>query len=178
MAVSDGMVPCAHLSQARVPAVDARRASKSVEGFILHGNFLKKSLSFQYLNRDDDLYDTIGVAVSLRILHPGLHPRHRIYEQFQLFLLPVDRGTTFEILLNAVQPPFFVQRFRADRRGVRMFKQLNADCLYPVPGCNRAPLDNLPLSAPVLWNACYEEVVRFYRRFIEKVYGYFAFPVF
>ena len=59
-----------------------------------------------------------------------------------------------------------------------MFKQLNADCLYPVPGYNRAPLDNVRLSAPALRNAHYVEVVRFYRRLIEKAYDYFAFPVF
>ena len=59
-----------------------------------------------------------------------------------------------------------------------MFKQLNAACLYPVPGYNRAPLDKVRLSAPVLWNAYYVGGVRFYRRLIEKAYGYFAFPVF
>jgi hypothetical protein len=59
-----------------------------------------------------------------------------------------------------------------------MFNTLNADCLYPAPGCNSAPLDNVRLSVPTLWNACYAEVVRFRRRLVEKVYDYLAFPVF
>lgn len=59
-----------------------------------------------------------------------------------------------------------------------MFKQLNADCLYPVPGYNRAPHDNVRLPAPALWNACYAKVVRFHRRLVERVYDYLAFPVF
>jgi hypothetical protein len=87
--------------------VDSRRASKNVEGLVLHGNLLKKSISFQDLNRDDDLYDTIGVAISLRILHPSFYPRHRIYQQFQVFLLSADRGTTFELCFTTVLPRLF-----------------------------------------------------------------------
>jgi hypothetical protein len=59
-----------------------------------------------------------------------------------------------------------------------MFKQLNADCLYPVPGLDSAPLDKIRLSVPALLNACYAKVVRFHQRLVEKVYDYLAFPVF
>jgi hypothetical protein len=64
------------------------------------------------------------------------------------------------------------------KKGELMFRQLNANCLYPVPGHNRAPLDNVRLSAPMLWNVYYAKVVRFHRRLVEKVYDYLAFPVF
>jgi hypothetical protein len=161
-----------------LPAADSRLGSTSVEGLILQGDLLKKTISFQHPNGDDDLFDAIDVAISLRIFCPGLYPKYRLYQQFQLFLLFVDRGTTFELPFIAVLPPTFVQRFSVDKKGALMFKQLNADCLYPVPGYNRAPLDNVRLSAPALWNAYYVEVVRFYRRLIEKAYDYFAFPVF
>jgi hypothetical protein len=59
-----------------------------------------------------------------------------------------------------------------------MFKQLNADCLYTVPGLDGAPLDKIRLSVPALLKACYAKVVRFRHRLVEKVYDYLAFPVF
>jgi hypothetical protein len=96
-----------------------------------------------------------------------------------MVLLFIDRGTTFELPFTAVRPPPFVQRFRHDKKkGALMFKQLNADCLYPVPGYNRAPLAIVRLAAPMLWNVYSAKVVRFHRRLVEKVYDYLAFPVF
>jgi hypothetical protein len=161
-----------------LPAADSHRGSISVEGLILQGDLLKKTISFQHPNGDDDLFDANDEAISLQIFHPSPYPKHRIYQQLQIVLISIDRGTTFELRFTVVLPTPFVQRFRADKKGALMFKQLNADCLYPVPGYNRAPLDNVRLSAPALWNAYYVEVVRFYRRLIEKAYDYFAFPVF
>lgn len=59
-----------------------------------------------------------------------------------------------------------------------MIKQLNADCLYPVPGLQGAPRNKIRLLAPALLYVYYTEIVRLRRRLIEKVYDYFAFPVF
>jgi hypothetical protein len=61
-------------------AADSRGGAASLEGFVRHGGLVKKTISFQHLNGDDDLYDTIGVAISLRIFCPGLYSRHRIFE--------------------------------------------------------------------------------------------------